>query len=816
MGAFARLLLVLLCGVTLASAQSWRKWGHQESVLGLSADPATGVVCSGAGNRLIVWQASTSAQLVNLQLAIGNGEYITDTALNANTIFVGTSDGWVYFVDRATFSVRKAVKDPQSSDPVDNLDVSPNGALLLGFCDGRGRVWRAGDGTLYQTLSAQEGLFRGEFSPAGDRIVTCASGYQLSRVTLWKRALDPSGTSDYLLVDYDTPSGIHGAFFTGDGALVNVICDSSISQANLGFQILKSYDLDDVRFTGRSLDRSVIYFGDGAGDHITLFSSTTLSPISSAPNDAVRYDYPSSTVMFDPQTFLRADRSFLARYRLSDYARVQQYQFHKGWISEIAVKGQLITSTGDDGRVLGLRASDGFPVLRNSGLEYDDYWDRQNGYSIAQAPGTPEIVVGSNSMLTFFNSDTGAGTGEVSTLNHGAIVDLAYTRDGANIAVCVDGQIEVYSAASRQSRYKISPTSYSARSVDFTSDSKIVIVGCNDAKFRLFNVSDGKAVLPKSTYSTIVGSDINEVAASADGKYVAVTGGGIVQVFNRLVTPWQSLGICQPKRYRFDGLEFSPGSYLCFSGGQDYYANKNLFVCDPRIPGLPAERIIVGDASTCAFGSDDRWVYYGGQEGDIGRVGNPYFAFPLATLAASPATLTSGNRSTLTITLSGPAPVNGAKVLLSSNSPNVKVPASVTLAVGSSVVSVLATTVPLSIAYGGKITASFGGVSRTVLISTVPCKLAGATVSPATVKGGVGKPTFTVTLDRPAPIAGATVTLSSSSAYAKFPATTLKVLSGKTTASVVMSTTKPGAKVTATLKATYLGISKTAALVVTP
>jgi hypothetical protein len=93
----------------------------------------------------------------------------------------------------------------------------------------------------------------------------------------------------------------------------------------------------------------------------------------------------------------------------------------------------------------------------------------------------------------------------------------------------------------------------------------------------------------------------------------------------------------------------------------------------------------------------------------------------LSAVGLNPTSVTGGSPSTGTITLTGPAPSGGVVVSLSSSNANVAgVPASVTVAAGTSSASFTVTTVAVSGSTGVTVTATSGGVARTTTLTVNP------------------------------------------------------------------------------------------------
>jgi trimeric autotransporter adhesin len=92
----------------------------------------------------------------------------------------------------------------------------------------------------------------------------------------------------------------------------------------------------------------------------------------------------------------------------------------------------------------------------------------------------------------------------------------------------------------------------------------------------------------------------------------------------------------------------------------------------------------------------------------------------LNTLALNPTSVTGGNSSTGTVTLTSAAPSGGSVVTLSSNSPSATVPASVTVAAGATSATFTTTTTAVTAAATATISAAYAGVTRTAALSINP------------------------------------------------------------------------------------------------
>jgi hypothetical protein len=189
----------------------------------------------------------------------------------------------------------------------------------------------------------------------------------------------------------------------------------------------------------------------------------------------------------------------------------------------------------------------------------------------------------------------------------------------------------------------------------------------------------------------------------------------------------------------------------------------------------------------------------------------------LSELSVNPASVTGGNSSTGTVTLSGPAPAGGAQVALSSNSTTVaRVPSSVTVAAGATSASFTIGTSAVTSSTAVTISASFGGASRSASLtvalapSSLPT-LSSLRLNPSSVIGGLESSTGTVTLSGPAPSGGAQILFFSSNGAASVPFS-VTVPAGATSANFTVNTSIVLITTSATISASYRGTTRTAEL----
>jgi hypothetical protein len=194
----------------------------------------------------------------------------------------------------------------------------------------------------------------------------------------------------------------------------------------------------------------------------------------------------------------------------------------------------------------------------------------------------------------------------------------------------------------------------------------------------------------------------------------------------------------------------------------------------------------------------------------------------VASVNLSPASVTGGVQpatSSNIVVLSAPAPAGGAVVTLASSNPAVAaVPASVTVTAGatSSAGFAIATT-----AVGARtavtISATYSGFTNTASLTVNPAVPYSVKLSQSSVTGGAAVTLNRVYLTGPAPPANAVIALSSSNpAVASVPETVTATAGANYSQAFTITTTDPSSTATVTISATYLGITRSATLTVTP
>jgi hypothetical protein len=168
-----------------------------------------------------------------------------------------------------------------------------------------------------------------------------------------------------------------------------------------------------------------------------------------------------------------------------------------------------------------------------------------------------------------------------------------------------------------------------------------------------------------------------------------------------------------------------------------------------------------------------------------------------------------------------PAPAGGAVVNLTTDNPSViHIPASVNIAGGNSTVSfTIATSVVSTLPTGGNVTASVGGVTKSIFVTVhpdpnAPSVLQSVSFNPSTVSGGTST-TGTVLLNTPAPAGGTSVTLSTSNTLARPPGA-ITVPAGQTSVSFTVTTSAVTSNTVVSIQAIVGNASQSANVTLTP
>jgi Subtilase family len=243
----------------------------------------------------------------------------------------------------------------------------------------------------------------------------------------------------------------------------------------------------------------------------------------------------------------------------------------------------------------------------------------------------------------------------------------------------------------------------------------------------------------------------------------------------------------------------------CFAGFAILLLFCALSRALPQRPGLAAAAGLLA-LSLCTYAC-------GGGYGTPPGAGGP----TLSSVALNPTSVNGGSSSTGTVTLSGPAPIGGAVVSLSSdNTAAATVPGSVAVAYGATSATFTVSTSSVTTSTSATISASYAGVTKTASLavaSQAHPTLSSLTLNPTSVTGGAQSSTGTVTLSGPALTGGAQVLLTSDNGAASVPFS-VTVPVGASSAIFTVSTSAVTTSTPVTISASYAGVTKTASLTV--
>ncbi len=168
------------------------------------------------------------------------------------------------------------------------------------------------------------------------------------------------------------------------------------------------------------------------------------------------------------------------------------------------------------------------------------------------------------------------------------------------------------------------------------------------------------------------------------------------------------------------------------------------------------------------------------------------------------------------VTLSGPARAPGAAVVMQSSAPGVAVlPPTVLVPTGAVTANLVVHTNVIRFNTNVTLTASFNGATRTQSLAVKGAALVSLTITPNTVKGGLTT-TGKVTLDWQAFTGGAAVVLTSSNVSVASAPTSALVPAGSLSKTFTITTSAVVANTPVTISGTYLGVTKTGIVTVTP
>lgn len=187
----------------------------------------------------------------------------------------------------------------------------------------------------------------------------------------------------------------------------------------------------------------------------------------------------------------------------------------------------------------------------------------------------------------------------------------------------------------------------------------------------------------------------------------------------------------------------------------------------------------------------------------------------ISKLAFSPAVITGSLVGKGTVYLTAPAPAAGVNVALTSSNAGVAAVSSFMIPPGASYGSFNIGTMPVTASTSIAISASVGGPPVSANLTVIPAALSSLSLSPVTIAGGSTTSSNSLTLTGNAPAGGVAVNLASSDPAAAVPVS-VTVPEGSKTVRFSISTVSVLANASATITASLAGVSKSAALTITP
>jgi len=224
---------------------------------------------------------------------------------------------------------------------------------------------------------------------------------------------------------------------------------------------------------------------------------------------------------------------------------------------------------------------------------------------------------------------------------------------------------------------------------------------------------------------------------------ISVSGGGVTRTANltvnpsaptppptpgtpTLLSPANDATVGQPINFDWSDVANATSYEIQIDDSKNFNApltfSQTVSVSQATISGLPAQRLFwrvraLNSAGVAGpFSSSRRFTAQG-----TSTPPPPPSAATLSTVSVSPTSVVGGSTAQGTITLTSGAPSGGALVSLSSANPSVvTVPASVTVAAGTSSVQFAVTTSSVTANTSVVITATYAGVSRTTTLTVTP------------------------------------------------------------------------------------------------
>ena len=219
-----------------------------------------------------------------------------------------------------------------------------------------------------------------------------------------------------------------------------------------------------------------------------------------------------------------------------------------------------------------------------------------------------------------------------------------------------------------------------------------------------------------------------------------------------------------------------------------------LFTSTPNLQ-VPSSVLIAAGANSATFTITASGVFTSEIDSVSAQLGNKTVSCGFGigasavmhSVSINPSSVVGGTSATGTVYLNGAAPIGGATIALSSSDPSAQPDVTVTIPAGQSSANFNVTTSPTTTTKNPQITATLNGKSASCGMIVGAVQLSGIHVPQTTLVGGTSEP-VTVTLTGPAPAGGFTVYLSSTTGFAKLPASVV-IPAGSNSTTVTLTTT---------------------------
>ena len=779
-------VVVLLLGIARIAAPQgapsirWMRGGHQSPITRIAySSDGTFFATGGYDWSIKIWRAS-DAQLLRTIL-VPNGATTIALSPDDTTVCAGASNASSFAVIRCYHVADGApvwsadVPGVAANVPVDKLAFSPDGSHLAAAVGVNLPIFNAANGlfiTDYHDGTTFGGGLAyspdGQFLAVGHNADTLALLNASTGALVWdtgatnSAAADAAFSGDSQFVATANPVGLH---------VFNVFTHAAVP-----FEIgmLPPWQYSRVTF---SPDSARIATGYSGSSGVGLFDTAT--------GHVIRQWNAHGGFGYNPAIAFSADSTKL----ISGYLDIKRWNASNGnpdglppsastnalltgqygpvWRLALSANDAVVaTATASDygltivsQHVISLfRASDG------GLLRYIDYGATLNLAGLALSPDGHHVAASDHDGLRVWNVDTGAleaTHGEVERFS--GYRPLAYTPDGTGIVEGAD-DISLWNP---------------------TTDAFTTVLAGPATSLRFLPAPDGRLVVVKPDNTTQVVTLAGHVdlqfngigtvvplAVSPDGTMIAE--GGVDGAFspNYVTRIWRvsdgaTLQTLVGHTNVVSGVAFSWDSRTIVTGDQNATVRiwrvsdgTQLHLYDDETYNIPPNPSLRGGISSVVASTRSGRFIYGRVDATIVSADNPEASPAIATFDV-PADLTGSCKAPSgKVVLDRAAPPAGLTVSLSSSSPDVSVPASLTFKSGVSKKTFKINTTAVAALETATITATLGGQVLNAAIDVHPIGVASITLTPVTVVGGTSV-NGTVTLECDAPD-DVVVTLSSS------------------------------------------------------